>query len=118
MRYFHASKGEVAFLAWPITPGNSVKYFATCVEYVHNLFTIPPFVLSFPMKTAVSSVHFIAAIIIRRSVFCTTKLRVVENMVLRRIFGPRRDEVTGEWRRLHNEGLNDLYSSPNIMLVI
>ena len=36
------------------------------------------------------------------------KLRVFENMVLRRIFGPRRDEVTGEWRRLHNEELNDL----------
>jgi len=46
------------------------------------------------------------------------KLRVVENMVLRRIFGPRRDEVTGEWRRLHNEELSDLYSSPNIVRVI
>jgi len=46
------------------------------------------------------------------------KLRVFENMVLRRIFGPRRDEVTGEWRRLHNEDLNDLYSSPNIVRVI
>ena len=41
-----------------------------------------------------------------------------ENMVLRRIFGPRRDEVTGEWRRLHNEELNDLDSSPNIVRVI
>ena len=41
-----------------------------------------------------------------------------ENMVLRRIFGPRRDAVTGEWRRLHNEELNDLYSSPNIVRVI
>ena len=41
-----------------------------------------------------------------------------ENMVLRRIFGPRRDEVTGEWRRLHNEELSDLYSSPNIVRVI
>jgi len=46
------------------------------------------------------------------------KLRVFENMVLRRIFGPRRDEVMGEWRRLHNEELNDLYSSPNIVRVI
>ena len=36
------------------------------------------------------------------------KLRVFENMVLRRIFGPRRDEITGEWRRLHNEELNNL----------
>ena len=46
------------------------------------------------------------------------KLRVFENMVLRRILGPRRDEVTGEWRRLHNEELNDLYSSSNIVRVI
>ena len=46
------------------------------------------------------------------------KLRVFENMVLRRIFGPRSDEVTGEWRRLHNEELKDPYSSPNIVQVI
>ena len=46
------------------------------------------------------------------------KLRVFENIVLRRIFGPRRDEVTGEWMRMHNEELNDLYSSPNIVRVI
>ena len=46
------------------------------------------------------------------------KLRVFENMVLRRIFGPRRDEVTGEWRRLYYEALKDLYSSPNIVRVI
>jgi len=45
------------------------------------------------------------------------KLRVFQNMVLR-IFGPRRDEVTGEWRRLHNEELNDLYCTPNIVRVI
>ena len=43
---------------------------------------------------------------------------VFENRVLRRIFGPRRDGVTGEWRKLHNEELNDLYSSPNIVRVI
>jgi hypothetical protein len=46
------------------------------------------------------------------------KLWAFENMVLRRIFGPRRDEVTGEWRRLHKEELNDLYCSPNIVRVI
>jgi len=46
------------------------------------------------------------------------KLRVFENMVLRRIFEPTRDEVTGEWRRLHNEELNDFNSSPNTVRVI
>ena len=42
-------------------------------------------------------------------------LKVFENRVLRRIFGPKRDEVTGEWRKIHNEELNDLYSSPDII---
>ena len=46
------------------------------------------------------------------------KLRVFENMVLRRISGTKRDKVMGEWRRLHNEEINDLYSSPNIVWVI
>ena len=46
------------------------------------------------------------------------RLRVFENRVLREIFGPKRDEVTGEWRKLHNGKLNDLYSSPNIFRVM
>jgi len=45
------------------------------------------------------------------------RLKVFENRVLRRIFGPKRDKVTGEWRKLHNEELNDLYSSPSIRVI-
>jgi len=46
------------------------------------------------------------------------KLRVFENRVLRRVFGPKREEVTGEWRKLHNEELSDRYSLPNIVRVV
>ena len=46
------------------------------------------------------------------------RLRVFENRVMRRIFRPKRDGVTGEWRKLHNEELNDLYSSPSTVRVI
>jgi hypothetical protein len=46
------------------------------------------------------------------------RLRLFENRVLRRVFGPKRDEVTGEWRKLHNEELNDMYSLPNIVRVV
>jgi hypothetical protein len=48
----------------------------------------------------------------------TRRLRVFENTVLRRIFGPKRGEVTGERRKLHNEELRDLYSSPSIIRII
>jgi hypothetical protein len=46
------------------------------------------------------------------------RLKMFENRVLRRIFGPKRDEVTGEWRKLHNEELHDLYSMPSIITII
>ena len=46
------------------------------------------------------------------------RIRVFENRVLRRIFGPKRGEVEREWRNLHNDALNDLYFSPNIVRVI
>ena len=46
------------------------------------------------------------------------RLRVLENRVLRRIFGPKKDKVSEKWRKLHNEELNDLYCSPNIVRVV
>ena len=46
------------------------------------------------------------------------RLRVFENRVLRRVFGPKRDKVTGEWRKLHNKEFSDLYSLPNIVRVV
>jgi hypothetical protein len=46
------------------------------------------------------------------------RMKVFENRVLRRIFGPKRDEMTGDWRKLHNEELHNLYSSPNIIRMI
>jgi hypothetical protein len=46
------------------------------------------------------------------------RLRAFENRVLRRIFGPKTDEVTEEWRKLHNEELRNLYTSPNIIRII
>jgi len=47
-----------------------------------------------------------------------SKLRVFENRVCRKIFGPKREGVTGEWRRIHNDEINDLNSSPNIIRVV
>jgi hypothetical protein len=46
------------------------------------------------------------------------RLKVFEDRLLRRVFGPKRDEVTGEWRKLHKEEINDLYSLPNIVRVV
>jgi hypothetical protein len=54
----------------------------------------------------------------RRTLREERRLWVFENRVLRGVFGAKRDEVTGEWRKLHNEELNDLHSLPNIVLVV
>jgi len=74
MRQCHALKSVVAFLPLPITVGNFVRIFCHLHQICVELFTLPHFVLSFPMKTIISSVHFIAAIIIQCSVFGTLRV--------------------------------------------
>ena len=63
---------------------------------------------------AVAAVWLLTYVIIDPS----SGLRVFENRVLRRVFGPKRDGITREWRKLHNEELSDLYSLPNIVRVV
>ena len=74
MRQLYASEGVVAFLAWPITPGQFVRILCHLRRMCVQRFTLSHFVLSFPVTTTVSSVHFSATILIRLSVFCTFSL--------------------------------------------
>jgi hypothetical protein len=65
-----------------------------------------------------SSVFFSRTVVLYGCETWSLTLRVFENSVLRRVFWPKRDEVTGEWRKLSNEELNDMYSLPNIVRVV
>ena len=74
--------------------------------------TIPPSPIHLRPYSAITATYYCCY-------FYVTIVQIVfENMVLRRIFGPRRDKVMREWRKLHNKELNDMYSSPNIVRVI
>ena len=89
--------------------------------FLHSRFTS---CLTFSFVLLLPFLNFLAALftsiyyLVSFTISVFIKLRVFENMALRGIFGRRRDEVTWEWRRLHNEQLNDLYCSPNIVRVI
>jgi hypothetical protein len=69
-------------------------------------------------RTVCLKVHFAAVTSWSLTLREERRLREFDDRVLRRVFGPKRDEVTGEWRELHNEELNDLYSLPNIVRVV
>jgi len=62
--------------------------------------------------------NFVNYVFLLLCMFYSRRLRVFQNRVMRRVFGPKRDEVTGEWRKLHNEELSDLYSLPNIVRLV
>ena len=120
---------EFKYLGTTLTHRNSIaeeiksrlKSGNTCYHSVHNLLSSR--LLSKNLKVKIYRTIILPVLLYGFETWSLTlreerKLRVFENRVLRKIFGPRRDEVTGEWRRLHNEELNDLYSSPNIVRVI
>ena len=91
-----------------------------CAEFVLMTARLEVAELVMPYKLQASSCFGTGSVIfvINRLNTQNLRLRLFENKVLRRIFGLRRDEVTGDWRRLHNEEINVLYSSPIIVRVI
>jgi hypothetical protein len=96
--------------------------------FPQNLFQHYPSVYTQVLKRAEVKIGICKTIILPAVLYwCETwsltlreehRLRVLENRVLRRIFGPKRDEVTGGWRKLHNEEVRNLYSSPSIIRMI
>jgi hypothetical protein len=89
---------------------------------VHNV-SVSSRLLSKNLKIRIYKTIILPVVLYRCETWSLTwkeehRLRVFENRVLRRVFGPKRDEVTGEWRKLHNKDLHDLYSSPSIIRII
>jgi len=119
---------EFKYLGTKLTNQNSIqeeiksrlKSGNACYHYVQNLFSSN--YLSENIKIKVYITIICVFLYGCETWFLTLReghrLRMFENRVLRRIFGPKRDEVTGKWRKIHNEELNSLYSSPNIIRVI
>jgi hypothetical protein len=98
-----------------LNPGNA------CYHEVQNLLSSR--LLSKNVKTRIYKTIILPVVLYGCETLSLTlreehRLGVFENRVLRRIFGPKRDEVTGEWRKLHNGELHDLYSSPSIIRII
>ena len=120
---------EIKYLGTTLTNQNSIqeeiksglKSGAACYHSVQNLLSSS--LLSKNLKIKIYRTTVFPVVLYGCETWSLTlreecRLRVFENRVSRKIFGPRRDKVTGGWRKLHNEELNDVYSSPNILRVI
>jgi hypothetical protein len=117
---------EFKYLGTTLTDQNSIqeevksrlKSGNACYYSVQNLLSSS--LLSKNLKIRIYRTIILPVVLYRCETWSLTlkeerRLRVFENRVLRRIFRPKRDEVKGEWRKLHNEELNGLYSLPNIV---
>ena len=117
---------EFRYLGMTLTDQNSIqeeiknrlKLGHACCHSVQNLLSSS--LLSKNLKIKIYRTIILPVVLYGCEIWSLTlreehRLRVFENRVLRGIFGPRRDGVRGEWRKLHNEGLNDLYCSPNVV---
>jgi len=120
---------EFKYLGTTLTNQNSIqdeikcrlKLGYACYYSVHNLLSSS--MLSKTLKIKIYRTIILPVVLYGRGTWSLTlrkerRLRLFENRVLRRVFGPKRDEVTGEWRKLHNEELRDLYSLPSIVWVV
>jgi len=117
------------YLGTTITDQNSIqeeiksrlKLGNACYHSVQNLLSSR--LLSKNLKIKIYITIILPVVLYRCETWSLTlreelRLRVFENRALRKVFGPKRDKVTGEWRKLYNEELNDLYSLPNIVRVV
>ena len=120
---------EFKYLGTTLTDQNSIqkeiesrlKLGNACYHSVQNL--LPSRLLSKNLKIKIYRTIIFSVVLYGCETWSLTlreerRLKVFENRVLRRVFGPKREEVTGEWRKLYNDELNDLYSLPNIVRVV
>ena len=100
--------------------GTYIQVYIYICRHKHNCILCSMFTIRNIVVFVTTYIHIYISHLACSCIYCweERRLRVFENRVLRRVFEPKREEVTGEWRKLHNEEFSDLYSLPNIMRVV